>query len=86
MRQLSLRLRSIFLAIVLLALFAPFTVVILDEAYTDSLTQAKMSELRLMNLGLLSAFELDGDLPYMPEILYEEQLNLPGSGDRKSVV
>lgn len=80
MRQLSLRLRSIFLAIVLLALFAPFTVVILDEAYTDSLTQAKMSELRLMNLGLLSAFELDGDLPYMPEILYEEQLNLPGSG------
>lgn len=40
MRQLSLRLRSIFLAIVLLALFAPFTVVILDEAYTDSLTQA----------------------------------------------
>ncbi|MCG8497334.1 MAG: hypothetical protein MI796_14995, partial [Enterobacterales bacterium] len=80
MRQLSLRLRSTFLAIVLLALFAPFTVVILDEAYTDSLTQAKMSELRLMNLGLLSAFELDGDLPYMPEILYEEQLNLPGSG------
>ena len=79
MRQLSLRLRSIFLAIVLLALFAPFTVVILDEAYTDSLTQAKMSELRLMNLGLLSA-ELDGDPPYMPEILYEEQLNLPGSG------
>jgi len=80
MRQLSLRLRSIFLAIVLLALFAPFTVVILNEAYTDSLTQAKMSELRLMNLGLLSAFELDGDLPYMPEILYEEQLSLPGSG------
>ena len=80
MRQLSLRLRSIFLAIVLLALFAPSTVVILDEAYTDSLTQAKMSELRLMNLGLLSAFELDGDMPYMPEILYEEQLNLPGSG------
>tara|TARA_X000001388_G_C2232067_1_gene123616 strand:+ start:1546 stop:2877 length:1332 start_codon:yes stop_codon:yes gene_type:complete len=80
MRQLSLRLRSIFLAIVLLAFFAPFTVVILDEAYTDSLTEAKMSELRLMNLGLLSAFELDGDLPYMPEILYEEQLNLPGSG------
>ena len=56
MRQLSLRLRSIFLAIVLLAFFAPFTVVILDEAYTDSLTEAKMSELRLMNLGLLSAF------------------------------
>ncbi len=80
MRQLSLRLRSILLALVLLGLFVPFTVVILDDAYTESLTQAKMSELRLMNLGLLSAFELDGDVPFMPEILYEEQLNLPGSG------
>ncbi|BFT30814.1 ATP-binding protein [Alteromonas sp. D210916BOD_24] len=80
MRQLSLRLRSILLAIILLALFVPFTVVILDDAYTESLTQAKMSELRLMNLGLLSAFELDGEVPFMPEILYEEQLNLPGSG------
>ena len=80
MKQLSLRLRSTLLAIVLLAFFAPFTVIILDDAYTQSLTQAKMSELRLMNLGLLSAFELDGDVPYMPEILYEEQLNLPGSG------
>lgn len=80
MRQLSLRIRSVLLAVALLALFAPFTVVILEEAYTKSLTQAKMSELRLMNLGLLSAFELDGDVPYMPEILYEEQLNLPGSG------
>ncbi|WP_421134186.1 ATP-binding protein [Alteromonas sp. A079] len=80
MRQLSLRIRSILLAVVLLALFAPFTIFILDGAYTKSLTQAKMSELRLMNLGLLSAFELDGDVPYMPEVLYEEQLNLPGSG------
>jgi two-component system sensor histidine kinase PhoQ len=80
MKQLSLRIRSILLAMSVLALFAPLTVVILDDAYTTSLTQAKMSELRLMNLGLLSAFELDGDIPFMPEILYEEQLNLPGSG------
>ena len=80
MKQLSLRIRSILLAMGVLALFAPLTVVILDDAYTTSLTQAKMSELRLMNLGLLSAFELDGDIPFMPEILYEEQLNLPGSG------
>ena len=80
MRQLSLRIRSIIVAITVLALFAPLTIVILDNAYTKSLTQAKMSELRLMNLGLLSAFELDNDAPYMPELLYEEQLNLPGSG------
>ena len=80
MRQLSLKLRSLLFAVSILAIFTPVSVFVLDEAYTDSLTQAKMSELRLMNLGLLSAFELDGDVPYMPEILYEEQLNLPGSG------
>lgn len=80
MRQLSLRVRSVLLAITLLALFAPFTVIILDEAFTESLTEAKTSELRLMNLGLLSAFELEGDTPFMPDLLFEEQLNLPGSG------
>lgn len=80
MRQLSLKLRTVLFAITILAVFAPLTVVVLDDAYTDSLTQAKMNELRLMNLGLLSAFELDGDTPYMPEFLYEEQLNLPDSG------
>ena len=53
----------------LLQIDPPLETIILDDAYTKSLTQAKMSELRLMNLGLLSAFELDGDVPYMPEIL-----------------
>ncbi|APE05676.1 MAG: ATP-binding protein [Alteromonas sp.] len=80
MRQLSLRVRSVLLAFTLLALFAPFTVIILEEAFTESLTEAKMSELRLMNLSLLTAFELEGDSPVMPEVLFEEELNLPGSG------
>ena len=80
MRQLSLRVRSVLLAFTLLALFAPFTVIILEEAFTESLTEAKMSELRLMNLSLLTAFELEGDSPMMPEVLFEEELNLPGSG------
>lgn len=31
-----------------------------------------MSELRFMNLGLFLVFELDGDVFYMLEILYEE--------------
>ena len=57
MRQLSLKLRSLLFAVSILAIFTPVSVFVLDEAYTDSLTQAKMSELRLMNLGLLSAFE-----------------------------
>jgi len=80
MRKLSIKLRTVLFALTILAVFAPLTVVVLDDAYTDSLTQAKMNELRLMNLGLLSAFELDGNTPYMPEFLYEEQLNLPDSG------
>ncbi|GEA11572.1 ATP-binding protein [Alteromonas sp. KUL49] len=80
MKQLSLRTRSVLFAIATLAIFTPATVFTLESAYTTSLTQAKMGELRLMNLGLLTAFELDGDMPYIPEILYEEQLNLPDSG------
>ena len=80
MTRLSLRLRSALLALLALAIFIPVTVLTLDKAYTESLTQAKHNELKLMNLALVSAFELDGDVPYMPELLYEEQLNLPDSG------
>ncbi|QJR79769.1 GHKL domain-containing protein [Alteromonas pelagimontana] len=80
MKGLSLRVRSIMLAILALAVFIPVTVLTLDKAYTTSLTQAKLSELKLMNLALVSAFELDGAIPSMPDLLYEEQLNLPDSG------
>ncbi|GGW75330.1 ATP-binding protein [Alteromonas halophila] len=80
MKNLSLRIRSIVLALVALLVFMPATVVTLDRAYTSSLMQAKLSELRLMGLALVSAFELDGEIPVMPELLYEEQLNLPDSG------
>lgn len=80
MTNLSLRLRSILLAVLALMVFVPFAVLTLDKAYTVSLTQAKHNELKLMNLALVSAFELDGNTPYMPEVLYEDQLNLPDSG------
>lgn len=80
MKNLSLKLRSLLVAFIALALFIPFSVFTLDKAFTESLTQAKHNELKLMNLALVSAFELDGDVPYMPELLYEEQLNLPDSG------
>ncbi|MEW9799176.1 ATP-binding protein [Alteromonas sp. CYL-A6] len=80
MKQLSLRTRSVLLALLALALFIPVTVFTLDNAYTSSLKQAKLSELRLMSLALVAAFELDGEVPVMPELLYEEQLNLPDSG------
>ncbi|MCW8091397.1 ATP-binding protein [Alteromonas sp. ASW11-130] len=80
MKGLSLRLRAIILTLIALTLFIPLTVFTLDRAYTASLTQAKQDELKLMSLALISAFELNGDIPYMPELLYEEQLNLPDSG------
>ena len=80
MKRWSLKLRSVLAALLALAVFIPVTVFILDEAYTRSLTQAKLNELKLMNLSLVSAFELDGDVAVMPEMLYEEQLNLPDSG------
>lgn len=80
MRRLSLRLRSVILTLLALGLFMPVTVFTLDNAYTSSLRQAKLNELRLMSLALVSEFELDGDVPVMPELLYEEQLNLPDSG------
>ncbi len=80
MKGLSLRLRSLLVAVIALGLFIPATVLTLERAYTTSLTQAKLNELKLMSLALVSAFELDGDIPYMPELLYEEQLNLPDSG------
>lgn len=80
MKRLSLKTRSIMLALVALAVFIPVTVYVLDKAYTSSLTQAKLNELKLMNLALVSAFEVENDRPVMPDFLYEEQLNLPDSG------
>lgn len=86
MKQLSLRLRSIILAVIALAIFIPVTVLTLDQAYTSSLEEAKYNELKLMNLALVSAFEIDGDSPTMPEFVYQEQLNLPDSGYMAAIV
>ena len=80
MSRLSLRLRSLLLAIIALSLFLPVTAYVLESAYTSSLTQAKVDELKLMNLALISEFELDPTGPAMPDLLYDEQLNLPQSG------
>lgn len=80
MHRLSLRLRSTLIALLALALFIPLTAWVLDKAHMDSLRIAKFNELKLMNLALISAFELTADGPEMPELLYEDQLNLPDSG------
>jgi two-component system sensor histidine kinase PhoQ len=66
--------------------FIPVTVYTLDRAYTSSLEEAKYNELKLMNLALISAFEFEDSEPMMPEFLYDEQLNLPGSGYTAMIV
>ncbi len=80
MRRLSLKIRSLLLAVIALIIFLPVTAYILDDAYSTSLTQAKADELKLMNLSLISEFELSETGIRMPDLLYDEQLNLPDSG------
>lgn len=80
MTRWSLKLRSLLLAIAAIGVFVPVTAFTLDRAFTSSLTQAKLNELRLMNLSLISAFEFIDEAINMPDLLFEEQLNLPDSG------
>jgi len=80
MTTLSLRLRSLLLLAALLLVFVPITIFTLDRAFNDSLVEAKQEKLSLMALSLVSAFRLQGNQPVMPEVLYQEQLNLPASG------
>ncbi|NVK58319.1 MAG: ATP-binding protein [Alteromonadaceae bacterium] len=86
MLNLSLRLRSLLIATLALLVFIPVTVFTLSQAYTSSLEQAKYSELKLMNLAMISVFEIDGNIVQMPEMLYDEQLNLPDSGYSGAVI
>ncbi|MBD3585061.1 GHKL domain-containing protein [Salinimonas sp. HHU 13199] len=79
MRRLSLKIRSLLLAVVALVIFLPVTAYVLEDAYSTSLTQAKADELKLMNLSLISEFELSETGIQMPDLLYDEQLNLPDS-------
>lgn len=78
--NLSLRVRSIILALVALVLFVPSVLFTLERAYVSSLEQAKYNELKLMSLAMITEFELDSGNAFMPQQLFEEQLNLPGSG------
>ena len=80
MPNLSLRLRSLLIAILALGIFIPVTVLTLSKAYTSSLLQAKYNELKLMNLAMISVFEFEDGESQMPQMLYDEQLNLPDSG------
>ncbi|MFC3096018.1 GHKL domain-containing protein [Alteromonas sediminis] len=77
---LSLRARSVLIAVVALLLFTPAAIFTLDEAYKASLTQATLQQLKLNSLMLISEFEFDNEAPSMPVSVRDEQLNLTDSG------
>ena len=82
MHNLSLRLRSFAAALLALLIFIPLTAVTLEQAFNSSLSQSMWQQLRVQSLTLISEFELDnsGSQAVMPEQLYNDQFNIPGSG------
>jgi two-component system sensor histidine kinase PhoQ len=82
MHNLSLRLRSFAAAVLALLIFIPLTAVTLEQAFNGSLSQSMLQQLRVQSLTLISEFELDstGSPAQMPEQLYNDQFNIPGSG------
>ena len=82
MHNLSLRLRSFAAALLALLIFIPLTAVTLEQAFNGSLSQSMLQQLRVQSLTLISEFELDdtGSQAVMPEQLYNDQFNMPGSG------
>jgi two-component system sensor histidine kinase PhoQ len=65
-----------------LLIFIPLTAVTLEQAFNGSLSQSMLQQLRVQSLSLISEFELDntGSQAVMPEQLYNDQFNMPGSG------
>ncbi|MFA3790110.1 ATP-binding protein [Aliiglaciecola sp. SL4] len=80
MIRLSLRLRSFAAALLALLLFIPLGAMTLEQAYTDSLSQSMLEQLRIQSLTLISEFEMVEAEPEMPEQLFNDKLNIPGSG------
>ena len=80
MANLSLRTRSLLLALAGILVIVPAIILAVERAYTGSLEQAKYDELKLMSLAMITEFEIDNGEAFMPQQLFEEQLNLPGSG------
>ncbi len=78
--RLSLRLRSFAAAILALLFFIPLTAITLERAFTNSLSQSMLEQLRIQNLTLISEFEMQDDGPQMPEQMFNDKLNIPDSG------
>jgi two-component system sensor histidine kinase PhoQ len=80
MFNLSLRLRTFAAALLVLLIFIPLTAITLEEAFNRSLSQSMAQQLRVQSLSLISEFEFSSNQVVMPEQLYNDQFNIPGSG------
>ncbi|MCF2949938.1 ATP-binding protein [Paraglaciecola aquimarina] len=80
MQNLSLRLRTFAAALLTLFIFIPLTAFTLEKAFNSSLTQSMLQQLRVQSLSLISEFEFVKGKVAMPEQLYNDQFNIPGSG------
>lgn len=80
MIRLSLRLRSFAAAVLALLFFIPLTAITLEKAFTNSLTQSMLEQLRVQNLTLISEFDMRNGKHDMPNQLFNDRLNIPGSG------
>lgn len=78
--SLSLRFRSLLVALIALLLFTPTAFFTLDKAYQASLMEATYQQLKLNALMLVTEYEFVDDIPSMPFQVYDEQLNLQDSG------
>lgn len=80
MRRISLKVRIFVAALIALLFFIPLMNYALKQAYTASITQATMERMRLLNLTLISEFEIEAQAVYMPELMIHGEFNLPDSG------
>ncbi|MGJ8678699.1 ATP-binding protein [Paraglaciecola sp.] len=80
MQNLSLRLRTFAAALLALLIFIPLTAFTLEKAFNSSLTQSMLQQLRVQSLSLISEFEFKKHRAVMPEQLYNDEFNIPGSG------
>jgi two-component system sensor histidine kinase PhoQ len=80
MASFSLRVRSFAAALLALLIFIPLTAFTLEKAFNSSLSQSMLQQLRVQSLTLISEFELENNNAVMPEQLYNDQFNIPGSG------
>ena len=80
MSKISLRIRSFVAALLVLVVFIPTTIITLETAFTNSLSQSMLDQLRIQSLTLISEFEMEDGSAVMPEQLFNDQLNIPGSG------